>query len=400
MKLRALTENRIYRLLKATLDSWLEDSALRLSAALAYYSIFSIAPLLVIAISIAGLLLGEEAVRGQLGEQLTAYVGPQAAASLQSMVQSASNHSKGWIGSIVGFVTLLIGASGVFGQLKDALNTIWEVKLEKSGGIMRFVRDRLLNFGMVLIIGFLLLASLLLSTALAALSGYLEHLLGLPSFIGMVFAFALSFSVVTVLFAFIFKVLPDARIEWRHVWMGAAVTALLFEIGKFGLSYYLGRESTASSFGAAGSVVLILLWVYYASCILLFGAEFTQIYASESGHAIQPAPGAVAVTAEARAQQGLTPSPASKPEPVVPVVRIVPVPAVANGANPLGTLLAVTGVAFVVGLFARKRAEMREPPAERIRGGLVELGDDAARNIGELVDRVHDELLRRKAKWF
>ena len=307
MKLQALTGNRAFRLLKATFDDWMEDNALRLSAALAYYSIFSIAPLLVIAISVAGLVLGDEAVRGQLEYQLHAYIGPQAAAGVQSMVQSASRPSESWTGAIVGFAILLLGASGVFGQLKDALNTIWEVKPKGGAGVWGFLRARLLNFGMVLVIGFLLLTSLLMTTALAALNGYFEGIFGVPPFVGVLLGTAVSFSIVTTLFAFIFKVLPDARIGWRDVWIGAVVTALLFEVGKFGLGFYLGRESTASSFGAAGSVVLLLLWVYYASCILLFGAEFTQVYARETGREILPAAGAVPVTTEARAQQGLAP---------------------------------------------------------------------------------------------
>lgn len=305
MKLSSVTGNRVVRLLKATFADWMEDKALRLSAALAYYSIFSIAPLLIIAISLAGLVLGEEAVRGQLDDQLTGYVGAQAAAGMQSMIKSASKPASSWVGAIVGFATLLLGASGVFGQLKDALNTIWEVKAKGGVGIWGFMRERLLNFGMVLVIGFLLLTSLMITTALAALNGYFESRLGIPPFFGGLIAFIASLAVVTTLFALIFKVLPDAQIEWRNVWTGALVTALLFEIGKFGLSYYLGRESTASSYGAAGSVVLILLWVYYASCILLFGAEFTQVYARESGPRIIPSPGAVAVTKEGRAQQGL-----------------------------------------------------------------------------------------------
>ena len=312
MDFTAITGSRVFQLLKATFDDWMEDNALRLSAALAYYSVFSIAPLLIIAISIAGLVLGEEAVRGQLYHQLGAYVGPQAAASVQSMVQSASKPSDGWMGAVVGFATLLLGAAGFFAQLKDALNTIWEVQAKGGAGIWGFVRARLLNFGMVLVIGFLLLTTLLLTTALAALSGYFESVVGMPAFLGAVLGFAISFAVVTMLFALIFKVLPDAQIAWRNVWIGAAVTALLFELGKFGLSFYLGRESTASSFGAAGAVVLLLLWVYYASCILLFGAEFTQVYARESGHAIVPAPGAAAVTEESRAQQGMAPAGGSK----------------------------------------------------------------------------------------
>ena len=164
-----------------------------------------------------------------------------------------------------------------------------------------FLRARLPNFGMVLVIGFLLLTSLLLTTAFAALSGYFEKLVGVPSWVGVLVGIVVSFALVTVLFAFIFKVLPDAQIEWRNVWTGAVVTTLLFELGKFGLGIYLGRESTASSFGAAGSVVLLLLWVYYASCLLLFGAEFTQVYARATGHDIQPMSGAVSVKAQADA---------------------------------------------------------------------------------------------------
>jgi membrane protein len=318
MNLRSFTEHRIVRMLRATFDSWMEDNALRLSAALAYYSIFSIAPLLVIAISVAGLVLGEEAVRGQLEPQLAGHLGAQAAEGVQALVESASKPSEGWLGTAVGFGTLLLGASGVFAQLKDALNTIWEVKPRGGAGVWGFVRDRLLSFGMVLVIGFLLLTSLVLTTTLAALSGYIERLIGIPPVVGGLMTFAVSLGVVTLLFAFIFKVLPDARIEWRNVWIGAAVTALLFEIGKWGLGFYLGRESTASGFGAAGSVVILLLWVYYASCILLFGAEFTQVYARETGHRILPAENAVPVTAGERAQQGLMP-PVGSDQPVRPV---------------------------------------------------------------------------------
>ena len=353
MRLHTLTRSRTFRLLKATLDDWLEDNAQRLSAALAYYSIFSIAPLLVIAISVAGLVLGEEAVRGQLATQLSAYLGPQAAAGVQSMVQSASKPSDGWSGAVIGFATLLLGAAGIFGQLQDALNTIWEVKRKSNGGWKGFVRARLLNFGVVLVIGFLLLISLLLTTALAALNGYFERLMGIPPFVGAVLAFFLSFSVVTTLFAFIFKVLPDARIEWRHVWIGAVVTALLFELGKFALSFYLGRESTASSFGAAGSVVIILLWVFYASCILLFGAEFTQVYAREFGEKILPSENAVAITADDRAQQGMVPEAEIQIEtPVAQSPATVPI----ENRPPIAALIAVTTISFVVGLIARQNA--------------------------------------------
>lgn len=332
-------------------------------------------------------MLGEEAVRGQINEQLKSYVGAKAAESVQSMVQSASKPSESWVGAIVGFVTLMIGASGVFGQLKDSLNTIWEVKARPGAGVWRFIRDRLLNFGMVLVIGFLLLTSLLITTALAAFSGYLGGLAGAGPVVGAVFGFLISVGVVTVLFAMIFKVLPDAQIEWRNVWTGALVTALLFELGKFGLSFYLGRESTASSFGAANSVVLLLLWVYYASCILLFGAEFTQVYARESGHQIQPAPGAEAVTPESRAQQGLAPSVAKATEPAPVRTTVIEVPLPPSSPSPIGALLGVTAASFLLGLLARRRAEEVREPGARIRDGLKDLGEESMTQVSDVVRR-------------
>jgi membrane protein len=395
MNFKAVTSNRVYKLLKATFEAWMEDNALRLSAALAYYSIFSIAPLLIIAISVAGLVLGADAVRGHLDDQLKSYIGAQAAESVQSMVQSASKPSDGWLGAVIGFITLMLGASGVFGQLKDALNTIWEVKPKGGAGVMGFLRERLLNFGMVLVIGFLLLTSLLLATALAALNGYFEKVAGISPVIGGVLGFLLSLCIVTILFAFIFKVLPDAQIEWRNVWTGAVVTALLFELGKFGLGFYLGRESTASSFGAAGSVVLLLLWVYYASCILLFGAEFTQEYAKATGHEIRPLPGAVAVTAEARAQQGIVPVAAIEAERPAPRTEVIHVPVQPEGSNPIGTLLAVTAGFYVVGLLARRGTEKVEAPSTRIREGFADLGNQTAANLLGLLPQIRSEIARR-----
>jgi membrane protein len=313
MILKRITGNRVLRLLGKTFEDWMEDRALRLSAALAYYAVFSIAPLLVIAMSLAGLVLGEEAVRGHLDSQLREYVGPQTASAVQTLVKGFARSTDSWTGAIVGFITLMVGAGGVFGQLKDALNTIWEVQPKPGSTLKVWIKERLWSFGMVLVIGFLLLTSLILNIALAAFTGYFERLIGLPPSVGGSLGFLTSMAMVTVLFAFIFKVLPDAKVKWRHVWVGAGVTALLFELGKFGLSLYLGRESTTSAFGAAGSVVLVLLWVYYASCILFFGAEFTQVYARDSeGHRVAPSAGKVPVTKEARAQQGMPPLEAVK----------------------------------------------------------------------------------------
>ncbi len=302
-------------LLKQTWTDFNEDKALRLSAALAYYSGFSIAPLLVITIGIAGWVLGYEAVTGRLDEELRGYLGAKGAEAIQSMVQSAAKPTQGVVATVIGFVTLMLGASGVFAALKDALNTIWEVKVKPSVGWKSLVQERFLNFGMVLVIGFLLLVSLAMSTAIAGLNHMLESWIPIPAFIWAVVSMIISFGVVTTLFALIFKVLPDVKTEWRDVWIGAAITALLFEVGKTGLSWYLGRESTADAYGAAGSLVLVLLWVYYTSCILFFGAEFTQVWAKARGHWIAPVEHAQPVAAEDRQQEGLENG--GSPSPVV-----------------------------------------------------------------------------------
>ena len=275
-------------LLKETASEWLEDNALRLSAALAYYSTFSIAPLIVIALAIAGWVFGRDAANGLLDQQLQKFLlGGAAAEGVEGMLQSASKPSSSAMAAVLGFLALLLGASGVFGQLKDALNTIWEVRQKKGSAVKRFFRERLLSFGMVSVIGFLLLVSLLLSAAVSGLAGYFGS--GLPAPLLTALSSIVSFGVIIVLFAAIFKLLPDVKIQWRDVWMGALVTALLFEIGKFLLALYLGRQSTSSAYGAATAVVLVLLWVYHASLILFFGAEFTQVYAKARGARIEPA---------------------------------------------------------------------------------------------------------------
>ena len=274
--------------MRAAFAAWSEDKALRLSAALAYYSVFSIAPLLVITIGIAGLFLSDEAATGQLFEAMKGYVGAQAAAGVQAMVESASKPKAGMLATVLGGITLLLGASGVLGQLKDALNTIWEVEVKKGEGWKFFIRSKFLNFGMVLVIGLLLLISLVLSSCLASLNQSMEHVLAVPAIVWTVLTTLVSAALVTTLFAMLFKFLPDAKIRWQDVWIGALITGILFEIGKTALGWYLGRESTADAYGPAASVVLLILWVYYATCILLFGAEFTQVYAASTGRAIEP----------------------------------------------------------------------------------------------------------------
>jgi membrane protein len=397
MNLKAITGNKVVKLLTETFRDWMNDKALRLAAALAYYSVFSIAPMLVIAISVAGLVFGAEAVRGQLNEQLQGVIGAKAAEAVQSMVQGASKPQHGWIGTVTGVVVLILGASGVFGQLKDALNTIWEVKVIKKAGIMGLVRERLLNFGMVLVIGFLLLVSLMLTTAMAALNDFLGQALGVPAAVWAVVGFLLSLAMTTALFSLIFKVLPDAKVQWKNVWIGALVTAALFEIGKFGLGLYLGRESMQSTYGAAAAVVLLLLWVYYAACILLFGAEFTQVYARATGHAIEPAANAVAVTAETRAQEGLTPEKKDEaPQGGKPAVRTIAVPPPEPGTlfAPTGALLLTTAASFVVGLALRRWEEDAQSPKRKLREGLSGLGEEAGAELGALLQRVRKQVKR------
>ena len=380
-------------LLKDTAAHWMEDNALRLSAALAYYSIFSIAPLLVLAVGLAGWLLGPDAVSGRLSEELRGLVGNEAAKAMQAMIQSASKPSQSLAATIVGLVTLLLGASGVFGQLKDALNTIWEVRPKPGLGIRGFVRERLLSFSMVLVIGFLLLISCLLTTLLKVFSQWIEAILQLPSWLWGGAGLLASFAIVTLLFALIFKVLPDVKIAWKHVWIGAATTGLFFELGKFGLAFYLAQESTTSSFGSAGSVVLVLLWVYYASCILLFGAEFTKVYAAAHGGKLQPTDLAIPVTTEARLQQGMgaqktLPAPIEPPSPPRESLSALFPKPVAKPADPEGlgavkdyllehpaaSLLAALGCGLGAGFVSRAAESREETPAGQMKKGSRLIG--------------------------
>ena len=304
-------------LLKASIASWNEDKALRLSAAIAYYAVFSIAPLLVISMGIAGLVLGSEAATGQIYDGLRGYIGSQAAESVQAMVKSASKPTHGVTATVVGFIVLLIGASGVLGQLKDALNTVWAVKPKPGLGVAGFIRDKFLNFGMVLAIGFLMLASLVLSSILTAANKNLESVFSLPPAVWLLVSLLFSLTLTSLLMAMIFKILPDAEVQYQDVWLGAVLTAILLEVGKTALSWYLGLESTSSAYGTAGSVVLLLLWVYYTSCIVLFGAEFTRAHARLHGRPIAPSAHAVAASAAEREEEGMEPKLTSLP-PLVP----------------------------------------------------------------------------------
>ena len=295
----------LWRVTKGAYEEFNEDKVLRLSGALAYYALFSLAPLVIIVISIAGIVFGTKAVTGQVQTQLRDFFGDQGAQTIQSMISATRKPSTSIIATVVGVVTLLVGASGVFGQLQDALNTIWEVKPKEGRGIMGVLKDRFLSMTMVLGIGFLLLVSMILSAALSALSGVMGDAFGVSPAIAHTLHLLVSFLVITLLFAMIFKVLPDATVKWNDVWSGALFTSALFTLGKFLLGFYLGRAATASTYGAAGSVVIILLWVYYSSIILFFGAEFTQVHAKLRGSRVVAAENAVPVTEEARAEEGI-----------------------------------------------------------------------------------------------
>jgi len=292
-------------LLKETFDEWNEDKASRLSAALAYYTIFSLAPLLIMAIAIAGSIFGEEAARGEIVGQIQGLVGKSGAEVIETAIENANKPATGTIASLISIVALLFGATGVFSQLRDALNTIWEVQPKPGLPVKGFIRQNILSFTMVLGIGFLLLVSLIISAVLAAINSYFSGLL--PGFDVMwrIGNFIISFGVTTLLFAMMFKFLPDAKITWGDVLIGAAITSVLFSIGRFLLGAYLGNGSFGSTYGAAGSLVVILAWVYYAAQILFFGAEFTQVYARKFGSQIVPDEHAVTVTEETRAQQGI-----------------------------------------------------------------------------------------------
>lgn len=295
----------IWVLLKETIAEWNNDKASRLAAALAYYTIFSLAPLLIIAIAIAGAVFGEEAAKGEIVEQLQGLVGREGAQFIQVAIENASKPNQGTIASIISVVVLLFGASGLFAQLQDALNTIWEVQPKPGRGLVGMLRDRFLSFLMVLGVGFLLLLSLILSAALTGFVNYFGHLLPGIGFLLQFANFIISFAIPTVLFGLIYKVLPDVEITWSDVWIGAVITSLLFSFGRFLLGMYLGNSSFGSTYGAAGSVVILLAWVNYAAQILFFGAEFTQVYARRYGSRIVPAKNAVPITAGTRAEQGM-----------------------------------------------------------------------------------------------
>jgi len=279
-----------FSLLKQTFSEWLEDKAPQLGAALAYYTVFSLAPLVLLLLAIVGFLFHNDPAGAwrKMTEQMSYFLDKSAIDVVANIAQKASQPNKGLLATIIGVLLALFGASGVFGQLQDALNTIWGVKVKPGVGVGAFIRARFLSFAMVAGVCFLLLVSLVLESVLKSFSQYVQAMFPGGIVIALVVYSSFDLAVVVLLFASIFKFLPDVRIQWRDVWIGALMTAIFFAIGKWALGLYLGSGAAASAYGAASSLITLLLWIYYSSQILLFGAEFTQVYAARAGRAFVP----------------------------------------------------------------------------------------------------------------
>ena len=287
----------VFGLLKRTFQEWLEDKAPQLGAALAYYTVFSLAPLILVLLAIVGVIFRDDPAGAwnKITQQMSYFLDRSAVQVVENIAQKASEPGKSTIAAIIGVALAIFGASGVFGQLQDALNTIWGVKAKPGGGIWGFLRNRFLSFAMVAGVCFLLLVSLTLESLLKAFSHYVQSVLLGGIVVALAVYLIFDFAVVVLLFAMIFKFLPDVQIQWRDVWIGAVISAILFGIGKWLLGLYLGSGAAGSAYGAASSLITLLLWVYYSSQILLFGAEFTQVYAARAGRAFKPTEYAVRV---------------------------------------------------------------------------------------------------------
>ena len=299
-----MTFKIMWKLLVETYTKWTEDHAQSLGAALAFYTVFSLAPILLIVIAIAGSVFGQEAAEGQIIGQIQGLVGEDSARAIQGMLTYARRPTGNLLATGLAFITLLIGATTVFAQVQDSLNTIWRVKTKPGMGIIQILRNRFISFVAVLGSGFLLLVSLVLSAGLAAVGKTLEAFLPAPEFVLQTINFLLSFVVITLLFAMIYKLIPDVPNRWQDVWVGAGMTSLLFTIGKFLIGFYLGKSEVGLAYGAAGSLIVILLWVYYASQIFLFGAEFTAVYAASHGSQLTPPQNAMPAHEGARETPG------------------------------------------------------------------------------------------------
>ena len=313
--------NHFYPLVKKSVMAWIDDYAPSMGAAISYYTVFSIAPLMIIVIAVAGFVWGREAVQGEIVGQLSGLIGKEGAQGVQALIESANQPTQGLVATAISIVVLVIGATTVFAELQSSLDRIWQVpKAPKISGLWAILRSRLLSFGFILGLGFLLLVSLVSNAAIAALGSWASRLL--PGWESLLYLINTLFSlgVATVLFAMIFKVMPQAKVGWRDVWTGAGVTAVLFEVGKWLISLYIGKSSVTSSFAAAGSLVVLLVWVYYSAQIFLLGAEFTWVYANAHGSLAGAGKAADAppVATSLPAQQHDDPIAVSQPQPELP----------------------------------------------------------------------------------
>ena len=269
----------LFGMLREAGSEWLADRAPRMGAALAYYITFALAPLMLLAIAIAGFVFGERAARGEILRQLEAWIGKEAATLVQQMILNANQPASGWWATAVGIAILVVGATGLFAELQDQLNAIWKVQVPSDRVLFSFLRERVMAFVMVLVIGFLLIASLVASTAVAVVIDRLEDLQ--VAFLSRTASLSVSFAIILLLFGLIYRVLPDTNVAWSDVWLGAVVASVLFVAGKYALGMYLVHSAVASAYGAAGSLAVLLMWLYYASQIFLYGAELTKVYARQ-----------------------------------------------------------------------------------------------------------------------
>lgn len=353
--------SRAIALLKESYSKWSDHQAPRLGAAVAFYSVLSFAPLLVLITAVIAIVFGQESAQHELVHVARQWIGDKGAETVQSLLKNAQKPASGIFATIIAFATLLFGASGVFGELHDALNVIWEVPPKTDAGVFALIKDKLFSFGMVLSVGFLLLVSLVLSAALAYIGRYLGYLVPMPAPVLEALNFLVSFVVITALFALMFKYVPNAEVSWRNVSVGALGTALLFTVGKFLLGMYLGKASVGSPYGAAGSLVAVVVWIYYSAQIFFFGAEFTHAYAGVHAFKVKEAP-ETGRTAPAPEREAQTPAAArvSSPPPADSSVTAAP---------PLTTPAQRAPVHVITQEVIRHEREQLAPPPARVSTG-------------------------------
>jgi len=413
MNRSALKPGALWSLIKESVSAWSDDFAPSMGAAIAYYTAFSIAPLLIIVIGIAGLFFGREAASGQIYAQIAGMVGDEGAKAVQGLVESGSRFGQGLIPTIIGIVVLLIGATTVFAELQSDLDRVWKAPAaKKPEGVWALIRSRLLSLGMVVSIGFLLMVSLVISAMLSALGHWWGGVFDNFEWLLQVIDFVVGLAVITALFALMYKILPRVSIGWRDVWIGAAVTALLFTVGKFLVGLYLGKSSVASGFGAAASLVVLLVWVYYSAQIFLLGAEFTWVYAHRFGSRVgkdQPATAKETLATTGKPEgEAAAPSGSGAASPVRQPPRPQPPMAPAHARAPVRTREPgvsgmvqrhpgiIAGAALVLGAVAGELLNQREKRRSRSIGALAGEMIGRHRAKAKISRRVADELFPRR----